>query len=49
MMSVKELALKVREASSRLALLTTEEKNDALMKIADALEENSASILALNR
>ncbi len=48
-MSVKELALKVREASSRLALLTTKEKNDALMKIAEALEDNCEKILALNR
>ena len=49
MSSVRELAAKVREAATRLALLTTEEKNDALMKIADALEDNREMILARNR
>ena len=49
MSSVRELAAKVREAASRLALLGTEEKNDALRNIADKLESEKERILAANR
>jgi glutamate-5-semialdehyde dehydrogenase len=48
MNEVMEKAARLREASRRLALCTTEEKNDALARIAAALEENTAEILAAN-
>ena len=48
-MTVKEVLLGAREAASRLALLSTEEKNRALLAMADALETNIEKILRANR
>ena len=46
---VHELAVKARAAAGELAKLTTEEKNAALMAIADGLERDAAAIFAANR
>jgi glutamate-5-semialdehyde dehydrogenase len=46
--NVKEQAKKAQKASKALALLNTEEKNAALLKIADTLEQNSSFILQEN-
>ncbi len=46
--STQEKLLHARAASSRLALLSTEEKNGLLLEIADAIEVNETSILAAN-
>lgn len=43
-----EMGKRAREAAFHLANLTTEKKNQVLLTIADALEANSASILAAN-
>ena len=48
MSEITEKGALLREASRRLALCTTEEKNDALERIAAALEENAAEILKAN-
>ena len=45
---VRDKALSVREASRRLGLLSSEQKNEALLKIADALDNNADSILKAN-
>lgn len=47
--SSQEKLLRAREAASKLALLSTEEKNALLLAIADAIESQSDSILAANR
>jgi glutamate-5-semialdehyde dehydrogenase len=47
--STQEKLLRAREASAKMALLSTEEKNALLMAIADALEANARTILAANR
>ena len=47
--STQEKLLRAREASAKLALLSTEEKNALLLAIADALEANARTILAANR
>jgi glutamate-5-semialdehyde dehydrogenase len=47
--STQEKLLRAREASAKLALLSTEEKNALLVAIADALEANARTILAANR
>src|SRR5580704_14393764 len=47
--STQEKLLRARAASAKLALLSTEEKNDLLLAIADAIEEQEQSILAANR
>jgi glutamate-5-semialdehyde dehydrogenase len=47
--STKEKLLRARAASSVLALLSTEEKNGLLLKIASALESNKKQILEANR
>lgn len=47
--STQEKLLRAREAASKLALLSTEEKNALLLAIADAIESQSDSILAANR
>ena len=47
--STKEKLLRAREAASKLALLSTEEKNALLLAIADAIEVRTDSILAANR
>jgi glutamate-5-semialdehyde dehydrogenase len=47
--STQEKLLRAREASARLAQLSTEEKNELLLAIAGAIESQSESILAANR
>jgi glutamate-5-semialdehyde dehydrogenase len=47
--STQEKLLRARGASAKLALLSTKEKNDLLLAIADAIEEQEQSILAANR
>ncbi len=47
-MSVKELGIRARNTQPFLATVTTEDKNRALLKIADALEENMPAILEAN-
>jgi len=47
--STQEKLLRARVAATRLALLSTGEKNALLFAIADAIEANSESILAANR
>jgi glutamate-5-semialdehyde dehydrogenase len=47
--STKEKLLRARAASSVLGLLSTEEKNTLLLKIASALESNEKQILEANR
>jgi glutamate-5-semialdehyde dehydrogenase len=48
-LSTKEKLLRAREASAKLALLSTKEKNALLLSIADALETETDSILAANQ
>jgi glutamate-5-semialdehyde dehydrogenase len=47
--STQEKLLRAREASGKLALLSTAEKNALLLAIADAVEAAAESILAANR
>ncbi|GLJ02528.1 glutamate-5-semialdehyde dehydrogenase [Bacillus sp. YKCMOAS1] len=47
--SVKEKAKKAKYVSKKLSLLQTEEKNDALLKMAEALEQKSSFILQENQ
>ncbi len=47
--STQEKLLRARGASAKLALLSTKEKNDLLLAIADAIEAQERSILASNR
>jgi glutamate-5-semialdehyde dehydrogenase len=47
-LSTQEKLFRARAASSKLALLSTEEKNALLLAIADAIEANEASILEAN-
>ncbi|PYX49715.1 MAG: glutamate-5-semialdehyde dehydrogenase [Acidobacteria bacterium] len=47
--STQEKLLRARAASTRLALLGTEEKNALLLAIADAIDANEKSILAANQ
>jgi len=47
--STQEKLLRARDASAKLALLSTKEKNDLLLAIADTIEEQEQSILAANR
>ena len=46
---VHDMAVKARAAAAELAKLSTEEKNAALLKIADGLERDAAAIFAANR
>ena len=48
-LTTQEKLQRARAASSKLALLSTEEKNKLLLAIADALEAQEKSILAANR
>ncbi len=48
-LSTQEKLLRAREASAKLVLLSTDEKNVLLLAIADALETQSESILAANQ
>ncbi|MEI4790457.1 hypothetical protein WAX46_09195 [Bacillus sp. FJAT-53060] len=43
--SVKEKAKKAKHVSKKRGLLQTEEKNEALLKITEALEQRSSFIL----
>jgi len=47
--STREKLLRAREASVKLALLSTDQKNALLVAIADAIESQSQTILAANR
>jgi len=47
--STQENLLRAREASAKLAMLSTEEKNALLLAIADAIEASAQTILAANR
>src|ERR1039458_8566913 len=47
--STQEKLVHAREASAKLALLSTDEKNTLLLAIADAMEANVQTILAANR
>src|SRR5579863_7358807 len=47
--STQEKLLRARDASAKLALLSTKEKNDLLLAIADAIDAQERSILASNR
>ena len=47
--STREKLLRARDASAKLALLSTDEKNALLLVIADALEVHAATILAANQ
>jgi glutamate-5-semialdehyde dehydrogenase len=46
--STQKKLLRARQASAKLALLSTEEKNALLLAIADSIEANAPSILAAN-
>jgi len=46
--STRDKLVRAREAASKLALLSTEEKNALLLAIADALEAQESQILAAN-
>jgi len=48
-MDIKEMARSVKEASLKLAAMSTEAKNNALLKIADALLENRDRIIEANQ
>ncbi|HXM67619.1 MAG TPA: glutamate-5-semialdehyde dehydrogenase [Candidatus Acidoferrum sp.] len=48
-LSTKEKLQRARQASAKLALLSTEEKNALLLAIADAIQAQSQSILVANR
>jgi glutamate-5-semialdehyde dehydrogenase len=47
--STREKLLRAREASAKLALLSTDQKNTLLLAIADAIEAQTQAILAANR
>jgi glutamate-5-semialdehyde dehydrogenase len=47
--STQEKLLRAREASAKLAALSTDQKNGLLLAIADAIEVEAESILAANR
>jgi glutamate-5-semialdehyde dehydrogenase len=47
--STQEKLLRAREAAGKLALLSTQEKNAFLLRIADAIEANVPTILAANQ
>ena len=48
MSEVREKAILAKQAAARLNILKTEEKNEALLLMADALINNTASIIAAN-
>lgn len=45
---IKNICLQAKQSSYRLAVATSDEKNAALLKIADSLEENRDKIIAAN-
>ena len=49
MKTTKEILIEAKKVKTQLASLTTEEKNDALLKMAEALVENSSEILSANK
>ncbi len=49
MSTVRELALSAKQASVTLSQLTTEQKNEALLQMADALIKEQDSIIAANQ
>ena len=48
MKSMQEILQAAKDAAPSLGLLSTEQKNAALLKMADALEESAADILQAN-
>jgi glutamate-5-semialdehyde dehydrogenase len=46
---IEEIGIKAKTAAFELGKLSTEDKNNALIKMADALEANAAKILAANK
>lgn len=48
-MSVTEIAVQAKAASLKLARLSTQDKNSALEKMAEALESNESTILSANK
>ena len=48
-MNFEDIAKQAKNASLEMAELTTEVKNKALLKIADALEENKSQIFEANK
>ena len=46
--STQEKLLRARSASAKLALLSTKEKNDLLLAIADAIEEQEQIVCAVH-
>ncbi len=49
MITTKEILIEAKKVKTQLASLTTEEKNNALLKMAEALVENSSEILSANK
>ncbi len=47
--STREKLLRAQEAAARLAQLTSEEKNNLLLAIAQAIPDNAAKIIEANR
>ncbi|WP_047150446.1 glutamate-5-semialdehyde dehydrogenase [Aneurinibacillus tyrosinisolvens] len=47
-MTLLEKAIKAREAAAQTSFLTTEEKNEALLQMADALEKEAKQIIEAN-
>ena len=47
--STQEKLLRAHEASAKLALISTEQKNLLLLAIADAIDAQAETILAANR
>ena len=48
MITTKEILIEAKKVKTLLASLSTEEKNNALLKMADALIENADEILLFN-
>ena len=48
-MYLEELGKKAKNAKYEIGLLSTEVKNDILLKVADALEEDADKLLAANK
>ena len=49
MITTKEILIEAKKVKTLLASLSTEEKNSALLKMADALIENADEILTANK
>ena len=47
-MTLLELATKARDVKYTVAALSTEDKNSAIMAVADALEANASDIISAN-